>query len=638
MTSRPKTVLIVDDSISVRVAIRSDLEKKGYRVLEAVDGRDAIEKVKKHKPDLITMDVHMPEMDGFAACEELRALPYGQEIPVIFVTGNDTLADREMGFKLGAIDFISKYTPKLWEQVGQSVERILNRRSQLYGLHAIVGSASPTIRRIISTTLEENDLNVSTGDSGRELLDICNGNKKIDLLIIDYTLPDTFADNLCLQLKNNFNLPRVPIIVLINLDEKENILEIFKSGATDYLLKPFTKEELLAKLLIHREARELTQRLNLEITKSKMILEAAGDGIIGFNLKGAVTFVNQAAATMLGMITGDFVGHSFFDFMQINEDQRTELIMEAFIPQDTKNRIATFRKADGQTFPAEYICSSLTLDDQGAGAVIVFKDIARRLEREKRERENMQKIREELAAAAQLQQSMQPQREKFRNDPDLDIAFFTKSHSEVSGDFIIIDRIDKNYTAFMIMDVMGHGVKAGLATIYTKALYDEFKKSCLEPTDLLTEINERSLSLRDHNIFLTALYAVFDKSTATMSLSSAGAIPALHFRAAEQQSELITLFGNPLGLGRGDSFDLQMKKLPMQPGDMLLLQTDGSLECHNAQKETFDQYMEQERAKGIIRLGMSAQNVVNELIQALTRHKGDANFSDDVTVLVIRKK
>ena len=80
----------------------------GFAVAEAANGRLALDAMAQQLPDLVLMDVSMPEMDGFTACSELRRLPGGTRVPVIMMTGLDDVQSIERAFEVGATDFITK--------------------------------------------------------------------------------------------------------------------------------------------------------------------------------------------------------------------------------------------------------------------------------------------------------------------------------------------------------------------------------------------------------------------------------------------------------------------------------------------------------------------------------------------------
>lgn len=102
---RDMTILIVDDEPRIRDFVRMNLELEHYRVIEACNGREALETLREHLPDLVVLDVTMPEMDGF---ETLRAIREVSTVPVIMLTVRQSEQDRIRGLDLGADDYIAK--------------------------------------------------------------------------------------------------------------------------------------------------------------------------------------------------------------------------------------------------------------------------------------------------------------------------------------------------------------------------------------------------------------------------------------------------------------------------------------------------------------------------------------------------
>jgi CheY-like chemotaxis protein len=101
-------VLVVDDSAPVRDLVVVNLELEGFQVRTAVDGLEGFETALEWRPDLITLDVVMPRLDGFGALERLRGDPRTADIPVVIVTGRAQGADRDRGQALGADAYLSK--------------------------------------------------------------------------------------------------------------------------------------------------------------------------------------------------------------------------------------------------------------------------------------------------------------------------------------------------------------------------------------------------------------------------------------------------------------------------------------------------------------------------------------------------
>ena len=103
-------ILIVDDDLRLRELVRLALERADYSVITAADGRLALIHAAREAPDLIILDVGMPEMDGFECCRRIRAT---SEVPILFLTARDDEIDRILGFEMGADDYVTKpFSPR----------------------------------------------------------------------------------------------------------------------------------------------------------------------------------------------------------------------------------------------------------------------------------------------------------------------------------------------------------------------------------------------------------------------------------------------------------------------------------------------------------------------------------------------
>ncbi len=101
-------VLVVDDSAVIRDLIAVNLELEGFAVDVAEDGRAALEAVGRDRPDLVTLDVVMPRMDGFETATRLRADPSTAGIPIVIVTARASAADLERGEEIGVDGYLTK--------------------------------------------------------------------------------------------------------------------------------------------------------------------------------------------------------------------------------------------------------------------------------------------------------------------------------------------------------------------------------------------------------------------------------------------------------------------------------------------------------------------------------------------------
>ena len=102
------TILVVDDTPDNLRLIAKILESQGYQVRKARSGKMALQGVERHLPDLILLDIHMPEMNGYEVCEKLKAFPQTANIPIIFISALDQIQDKVRAFEIGGLDYITK--------------------------------------------------------------------------------------------------------------------------------------------------------------------------------------------------------------------------------------------------------------------------------------------------------------------------------------------------------------------------------------------------------------------------------------------------------------------------------------------------------------------------------------------------
>lgn len=122
-----KKILTVEDAPNIRKLIAYNLKRAGYEVLEAEDGKAAVRVLQQAVPDLIILDIRMPEMDGFQLVELMRRYPKAAAIPVIMLTALSTAADLDHALRLGVVDYLIKpLDPTL---LLAKVESVLNRDS-----------------------------------------------------------------------------------------------------------------------------------------------------------------------------------------------------------------------------------------------------------------------------------------------------------------------------------------------------------------------------------------------------------------------------------------------------------------------------------------------------------------------------
>ncbi len=125
MTNENRTILIIDDDKDIVQTIKGNLKLDGYQVLCAHLGRQGIEMIQVQQPDLILLDLTLPDMDGISVCEILRK---SSDTPIIMLTARDSLSDKVLGLKSGADDYIVK--PFEYLELAARIMALFNRMNR----------------------------------------------------------------------------------------------------------------------------------------------------------------------------------------------------------------------------------------------------------------------------------------------------------------------------------------------------------------------------------------------------------------------------------------------------------------------------------------------------------------------------
>ncbi len=230
-------VLVVDDEPGIRRSLRYLLEKEGYQVIEAASGREALELCKQRRPDLITMDVLMPDLSGFNVLEELKNRPSTAEIPVVMVS---IVEDRDRGEALGASAYLTK--PLDFPELSRTVRSLLSRDPRRRKI--LVVDDDPAVGRSVQTALAHEGYEATYVSGAEEALRAVR-RQRPDLIISDLVMPGMNGYELLRALKKEPSTRDIPVLVLTGHPGREGKVTALSMGADRYL----TKDEGLAQLL-----------------------------------------------------------------------------------------------------------------------------------------------------------------------------------------------------------------------------------------------------------------------------------------------------------------------------------------------------------------------------------------------------
>jgi PAS domain S-box-containing protein len=235
-----ETVLIVDDDGAARELLETFFRKEGFAVASAASGPDGLRLAREIRPAVITLDVMMPGMDGWAVLTKLKADPDLADIPVIMVTIVD---DRNLGYALGATDYLTKPVDR---------ERLaaLARKYRRPGAreHVLVVEDDANTRAMLRKALERDGWEVAEAENGRLGLDAV-ARRRPALVLLDLMMPEMDGFAFVAELRRTEDGQRIPIIVLtakdVTPDDRRRL-----TGSVEVILQKgaASREALLAEI------------------------------------------------------------------------------------------------------------------------------------------------------------------------------------------------------------------------------------------------------------------------------------------------------------------------------------------------------------------------------------------------------
>lgn len=379
-------ILVVDDDRTSRAFFRRELAEGGYEIVEAGDGFEAIHVVHEQDVDLVLLDIEMPDMDGYQVCTWLRSEQFSQRfsqkntglLPIVFVTSSESLESRLKGFRAGATDFVTKsFKPG---SLLRLVNRILRPRNSLEGMTALLVDDSRLVRDMVNEMLREQGVKVIEACDGQEGYDLLLENlDTVDMVITDLEMPVLKGDELCFKIRTELGLKDMPVIFLTAVPDRKVLIDLFKAGANDYLIKPFVKEELIARLRVIQEMfqnleQETTERkrAQAELARSKDRLDAAAVGKV--DLTNAVLHNVNNVLNSVSVSCGQL---STF----LAESRLSQLLLALRLVEKNKDDLGTFFTEDpkGEKLPDYFSLLSTTLEAEHQQMYEETRELAKKI-------------------------------------------------------------------------------------------------------------------------------------------------------------------------------------------------------------------------------------------------------------------
>ena len=236
-------VLVIDDDQAVRDVLSRFLSKEGFRVVSASSGQEGLRLARELRPTVITLDVMMPQMDGWAVLSHLKADPQLASIPVIMLTIID---EKNIGYSLGASDYLTKPIDR--RRLSAILKRYQSERPM-----ALIVEDDEVARHALRTVLEKEGWAVSEAQHGRAGLDAV-AREKPDLILLDLMMPEMDGFEFSTELRKEERWRGIPIIVVTAKDLTPQERVRLHGSVTKILQKgAYSREQLL------QEVRELVE-------------------------------------------------------------------------------------------------------------------------------------------------------------------------------------------------------------------------------------------------------------------------------------------------------------------------------------------------------------------------------------------
>jgi hypothetical protein len=200
-----KLVLVIDDDPAALELSRRSLVKLGFSVVTAASGQDGIALAKEIRPAVITLDILMPGMDGWQVLSALKEDPDTAGIPVVMMSMVD---DRELGFALGAADYLMKPVDR--NRLTQVLDCLVRDQQ---GAQVLIAESDPESSDPLAKTLEQHGFRVRRAENGREAVAMLH-DLRPDLIFVDLTLPELGGVEFLEAVSRKDEWKEIPVVVL----------------------------------------------------------------------------------------------------------------------------------------------------------------------------------------------------------------------------------------------------------------------------------------------------------------------------------------------------------------------------------------------------------------------------------------
>jgi len=267
-TRGKKLILLADDSPLIHRHTAPILKEAGYEVASAMDGAEALALCRARAPDLVILDIEMPELDGYAVCTRIKSDPALGHVPVLICSSLGEAHNLEAGFDVGADDYLVK--PVVPEELLTRVTQLLAGTMPGSRERILVVDDSPALRHYVADCLARQGFEIFTAENGRVGLEVAIELKPA-LIVSDYEMPEMTGFELVHALKQIPATRNIPVIMLTARESKRDMAQMRAAGASAYLVKPFAQDKCIAMV-----ERTLAERRLLDYKKASSLYISEG--------------------------------------------------------------------------------------------------------------------------------------------------------------------------------------------------------------------------------------------------------------------------------------------------------------------------------------------------------------------------
>lgn len=692
-----RLLLADDDPIQMKL-LKTQLEQLGFQVETAQDGAEALAKAQASVPDEVISDVLMPRLDGFRLCQAIRQDARLAHVPVVLTSAVYTEdSDHQLGCAVGASYFLLR-TPdnqavieallaclhtapaptdgrstnlpldEYTHRVIRQLEHHVGLSAQLTRRLALLEAELGILGRVVETLKQSTDVETVLEEMLYRCLDAAGISRGATYLLE----PDGrlvlrarlgYPDSVAASLTEFFGHADLLHEVLRHGEPREVSAPkgldaptedlLARAGARSILLTPLILgEQRVGVLEMATESRDLGedwisfakavgsqlgQAIELARTLSRLRVseQRYRDLVEGLDAivweadprAGRFTFVSRRAESILGYPVARWLAEPDFRARIVHpEDRERALALWPAVLAEGKDRVLDYRAvaADGRVLWLHETVSTIV---EAAGRRRQLRGLMVDITERKRASEHESKLR----LAREIQQGLFPAAPP--QHAGFDIGGASYPAEETGGDYFDFFPLADGALGIAIGDVSGHGIGPALLLAETRAYLRALALTGSDVGATAALLNQALARDMGHDQFVTLLFARLDPRTRSFLYTSAGHAKGYLLGPTGEVKAVLPSTGLPLGIDAGAVFPAS-GPITLEPGDLLLLPTDGIMEAGSPDGSSFDD----DRACDIVRVyrGDSARGIVDNLYYAVRAFSQYQPQVDDITAVVIK--